>query len=86
MLHPKKYWTLISNIIISRSHVHRKNDWINNKSLTFVIKFEKTIITRCYIPRTLISAPRLRMIMITLRINVPIHKSVTFQQRFQRPI
>lgn len=81
MLRPNKYWTLASNVIISRNHVHRKKDWINNNCLMC----ETTINTRCYIPRTLISASRLRMIMITLRINVPIHKSVT-QQRFQRPI
>lgn len=78
MLHPNKYWTLTStsprNIIINRSHVQRKKDWINNICLMSVIKFETTINTRCYIPRTLTSASRLRMIMITLRINVPIHK------------
>lgn len=53
MLHPNKYWTLTSNIILRRNHVNRKNDWINNNCLMYVIKFETTINTRCYVPRTL---------------------------------
>lgn len=78
MLHPNKYWTLTSNIIISRNHVHRKKDWINNNCLMCDIKFETTINTRCYILRThdhdhiadKCSDTQIRY----------------FQQRFQRPI